>query len=277
MPIVHAIALGVTQGLSEFLPISSSGHLILVPWLFGWHDFLRQPHLEKTFDVALHAGTFVGAVAYFRQDIAAFARAGWRSMRTRSITGDADRMAWLLLLSALPGALIGAAFETTIEDKLGKIWLIATMLIVFGLVLLVADRLSGYREANDFRLRDAVIMGALQAAALQPGVSRSGVTITAGRALRFNRDGATRISFLMSLPIIGGAALYKGLKVMKEGGIPAGFGPAFAWGTAASALTGFIAVWFLLRLVRRQTFTPFVVYRVLAGIAVLSILASSFR
>jgi len=277
VPIVHAITLGVTQGLSEFLPISSSGHLILVPWLFGWHDFVRQPHLEKTFDVALHAGTFVGAVAYFRHDIVAFARAGWRSIRTRAIEGDTDRIAWLLLLSAVPGAVIGALFETTIEDKLGKIWLIATMLIVFGFVLLVADRLKGYREGNDFRFRDAVIMGVVQAAALQPGVSRSGVTITAGRALRFNRDGAARLSFLMSLPIIGGAALYKGLKMVKDGGIPAGFGPAFAWGTAASAVTGFIAVWFLLRLIRRSTFTPFVVYRVLAGVAVLAVLASSFR
>src|SRR5207247_5476393 len=134
-------------------------------------------------------------------------------------------------------------------------------------VLLVADRAVRRLEYEDFHVRHAVVMGVAQAAALQPGVSRSGVTITAGRFLGFDRDAAARLSFLMSLPIIGGAALYKGLKLVRDGGIPAGFGPAFAWGTAASAVTGFIAVWFLLRLVRRSTFTPFVVYRVLAGIA----------
>src|ERR1051325_6695971 len=125
MPILHAIVLGLTQGLSEFLPISSSGHLILVPWLFHWTELTSNPHLNKTFDVALHMGTFVGAVAYFARDIVRMER----------------RLLGLLLLSAVPGGIVGALLESTVEDKLGKIWLIALMLIAFALVLLWADRL----------------------------------------------------------------------------------------------------------------------------------------
>jgi undecaprenyl-diphosphatase len=279
VPILHAVVLGITQGLSEFLPISSSGHLILVPWLFRWNDFAGAggADLNKTFDVALHLGTFAGAVVYFRRDLAIFARAGLRSIRDRAVEGDAARMAWLLVISAVPGALVGALFESTINDSLGKPWLIGAMLVVFGLVLVAADRLGGHREANDFRLRDALTMGVAQAVALQPGVSRSGVTITAARWLHFDRDAAARLSFQMSLPIIGGAGAYKGFEVMRGGGIPSGFGAAFAWGTVASAVTGFAAVWGLLRVVRTRSFAPFVAYRVLAGVAVLGLLATNLR
>lgn len=277
MPIVHAIVLGITQGLSEFLPISSSGHLLLVPWVFGWTDFAGRADLEKTFDVALHIGTLIGAVWYFRHDIVTFVRAWLRSVRERRIEGDAARMAWLIGLTAIPGALVGAAFQSPIEEHLGQKWLIATMLIVFGLVLLWADRLRGYRAANDFRLRDAVILGTVQAIALQPGVSRSGSTITGARVLRFDRDGAARLSFLMSLPITAGAVVYKGAELVADGGMPPGFGPAFFWGVVASAITGFIAVWGTLRFVRTRTFAPFVVYRVLAGLGVFALLASSIR
>ena len=279
MPIVHAIVLGVTQGLSEFLPISSSGHLIVVPWLFGWHDFTGHggADLEKAFDVALHMGTFVGAVIYFRRDLQALIRAGWRSLRHRRIEGDAERMAWLLLLSAVPGALVGATLESVIQDKLGQEWLIGIMLIVFGLILLWADRLSGHREANDFRLRDALIMGSAQAIALSPGVSRSGVTMTAGRWLRFDRDSTARLSFLMSLPIIGGAGLYKGLDVATHGGVPSQLVGGFIWGTIAAGVTGFIAIWGLLKIIRTQGFLPFVIYRLVAGTAIIIVAASSFR
>jgi undecaprenyl-diphosphatase len=277
LSVLHAIVLGIVQGLSEFLPISSSGHLILVPWLFGWKELADNADLNKTFDVALHMGTFVGALVYFRADIVAFARAGWRSLRRRSIEGDTERLAWLLLISVIPGVLAGAALESVIEEHLGQIWLIATMLIAFAFVLLWADRLPGYRPANDFRFRDAVIMGTAQAVALQPGVSRSGVTISAGRWLHFDRDGAARISFLMSLPITGGAGLYKGLKLVADGGIPPGFGGAFFWGTVTSGITGFLAVWWLLRLLRTSSFLPFVIYRVALGVFVLTLLATNFR
>jgi undecaprenyl-diphosphatase len=276
IPILHAIVLGITQGLSEFLPISSSGHLILVPWLFGWDELTRHPDLNKTFDVALHMGTFVGALVYFRSDIVRLASAALRSLRHRAVTDDDERMAWLLVLSALPGALVGALLEGSIEDHLGEEWLIAIMLIVFGVVLLWADRLPGRRPVEDFQLRDAVVMGVAQACALSPGVSRSGITITAGRWLGLGRDSAARISFLMSLPIIGGAGLYKGVQLAGDG-MPPGTAAAFTWGIVASGITGFLAVWGLLKLMRTRTFAPFVAYRVMLGITVLAILASGWR
>ena len=278
IPILHAIVLGVTQGLSEFLPVSSSGHLILVPWLFRWHELTgpANAHLNKTFDVALHMGTFVGAVAYFRADLVRLLAAGLTSIRDRAVRTVDERLAWLLLLSAVPGAIAGAALESTIEDNLGQPWLIATMLIVFGIVLLVADRLPQTLDVDDFNVREAVTMGIAQAVALQPGVSRSGITITAGRVLGLDRDAAARISFLMSLPIIFGAGMKKALDVLRDG-VPHGVAGAFAWGTVASAVTGFAAVWLVLRAVRTRSFAPFVAYRVVAGLFVLSIIVAGVR
>jgi undecaprenyl-diphosphatase len=148
------------------------------------------------------------------------------------------------------------------------------MLVVFGFVLLWADRAGGTRPIEDVRLRDVVLMGVGQAVALQPGVSRSGVTMTAGRFAGLSRDAAVRVAFLMSVPITAGAVLFKGVDVAGEGGIPDGFAPAFFWGIVASAVTGFLAVWGILRLVRTSTFTPFVIYRVLAGLAVLGVYAA---
>ncbi len=266
MPILHAIILGITQGLSEFLPISSSGHLRLVPWLFGWDDFAGALSLEKTFDVALHLGTLIGAIAYFRADIIRLLRAGFR--RDAGSTTD-GRLAWLLVVSAGPAAVTGALFADVIERKTGYIWLIATMLIVFGLVLAWADRRPGTRTIDDVRLRDALLIGAGQAVALQPGVSRSGVTMTAGRLLGLSRDGAARFAFLMSLPVTAGALLFKAIDVAGEGGIPDGFTAPFVWGIVASGITGWLAVWGTLRLIRTRTFAPFVAYRMLAGVAVL--------
>src|SRR5918993_5532882 len=143
IPVLHAIVLGITQGLSEFLPISSSGHLILVPWLFGWEELTGAANadLNKTFDVALHVGTIVASLLYFRKDLARLARAGLTSIRDRAVTTTDQRLAWLLMLSSVPGAIVGAALEGFINEHLGKIWLIAVMLIGFGLLLLVADRL----------------------------------------------------------------------------------------------------------------------------------------
>jgi undecaprenyl-diphosphatase len=277
VPILHAIVLGALQGLSEFLPISSSGHLVLVPWLFGWEELTRDPDLNRTFDVALHIGTFVGAAFYFRHDLAVFGRAGLRSFRHRSISDRDERLAWLLLASSVPAAVVGAVLDNFVEDQLGAEWLIGVMLVVFGLVLWWADRLPGDRVSEEFGLRDAVLMGAAQACALQPGVSRSGVTISMGRWLAFDRPAAARLSFLMSLPIIGGAGLYKGLEVLAGEGIPSGFEAAFAWGMAVSAVTGFLAVWGLLRFVATASFRPFVLYRVVVGVAVVGVAASSWR
>lgn len=271
MPILHAIVLGIVQGLSEFLPISSSGHLIVVPWLFEWNDFAGDKGLEKTFDVALHIGTLAGVLAYFRRDLVALVRHGLTAPRSRE-----GRLAWYLVASSVPAAITGALLSDVIEEHLGQIWLVAVMLIAFGLVLAWADRRQGGRDAEAVRFRDVMIMGAGQAVALQPGVSRSGVTMTAGRLAGLDRDAAARIAFLMSVPITAGAVVFKALDAFgSEGtGIPDGFAPAFGWGIAASALTGWFAVWGTLRLVRTRTFTPFVAYRVLAGALVLVLYAA---
>ncbi len=276
MPILHAIVLGLVQGLSEFLPISSSGHLLLVPWLFGWDDF-PTPSFEKAFDVSLHMGTLVAALLYFRRDVKTYVREGVRLVVKRERpTNPEGRLAWLLVLSALPGAAVGALFEKSIDEKLGKPALIAVSLIVFGLLLAYIDRRVGERKIEQYSKRDAIIVGAAQVLALNPGTSRSGITITAGRFLGFNRDTAARMSFLMSLPITGGAVAYKGLKLMQDG-VPPGFGVAMAVGVLTSGIAGWIAVWGTLKWVRTRSFTPFVVYRLALGVTVLVIVAAGWR
>ena len=266
------------QGLTEFAPVSSSGHLILVPWLFQW-PILHNEQLNKTFDVALHLGTFVGAVVYFRADIIRYLRAWFRSIRRRSVGSVDERVAWFLVLGTIPGAVVGATLEDVINTKLGQPWLIAVMLALFGAVLYVVDkRAARVREMGDLRFGPAMLIGVAQAVALQPGVSRSGVTITAARALGMTREAAARFSFLLSLPIIGGAAGYKGAKLLTGSErIPPGFGAAFAWGTVASAASGFLVIWFLLSYLRRRNFTPFVIYRFAAALFVLGIIAAGVR
>jgi undecaprenyl-diphosphatase len=275
VPVLHAIVLGIVQGLTEFLPISSSGHLQLVPWLFGWDDFGDDASLETAFDVALHMGTLVGALAYFRRDVAGLTVAGVD--RLRGHRTEQGRQAWLLVLSAVPAAIVGVGLQSQIESNDDRIWLTAVMLIVFGLVLFGADRVLGRRTIEQFSVRDALAMGVGQAVALQPGVSRSGVTITVARVIGFEREAATRIAFLMSLPVIAGAGVYQFIDVGGPGGIPADLRAGFIWGMVTSAVAGWVAVWGTLKLVRTSSFAPFVVYRILAGIAVLSILATSFR
>ena len=247
MSTLHAIILGIVQGLSEFLPISSSGHLIVVPKLLGWNDFGGNESLEKSFDVALHLGTLIAALWYFRHDLLVYLRAALRSIRVRAIDTVDARLAWLLLLSAIPGAIAGAALESTIEEELGDPILIGVNVIVFALAARVGRSCNG-GSATPRTSTPATrcVMGVAQALALAPGVSRSGVTISAGRWLRFDREAATRLSFLMSIPIIGGATLYKGAQLARDG-IPQGFGSAFVWGVVASAVSGFLAIAFLLR------------------------------
>jgi undecaprenyl-diphosphatase len=276
VPIFHAIVLGLVQGLSEFLPISSSAHLILVPWLFGWNDF-ESESVEKAFDVALHLGTLVAAVAYFRHDIVRYVRQGlqliWR--RERPVTTDA-RVAWLLVVSAFPAALVGAAFETWIDETLGTPTIIAISLIVFGLLLAWADRQTGTRGVDDFRTRDSLIVGVAQVLALNPGTSRSGITMTAARRTGFNRDGAARLSFLMSLPVIFGAVVLKVGGLIADG-IPDGLVAPMIVGIVTSGVSGWIAVWGTLRLIRTRSFMPFVIYRVALGFFVLTVVAAGWR
>jgi undecaprenyl-diphosphatase len=272
--ILQAIVLGIVQGLTEFAPVSSSGHLILVPWLFHW-PILTNEAANKTFDVALHMGTFIGAVAYFWRDIGKYLTAWVRSLRQRAIRTTDERLAWALVIGTIPGAAAGALFESVIEDKLGEPWLIAIMLAVFGVVLYAVDRRSRQtRHIEEVTLRDALLIGLAQAVALQPGVSRSGVTMTAARSLKLDRESAARFSFLLSLPIIGGAGLFKGAKLLLgNGDISQIGGAAFAWGIAASTVSGFLVIWGLLAYLRKRDFAPFVIYRIGAAIFVLSLIA----
>ncbi|HEY8525348.1 MAG TPA: undecaprenyl-diphosphate phosphatase [Acidimicrobiales bacterium] len=272
MSILHAIVLGIAQGLAEYLPISSSGHLILVPWLFGWDDFAGNASLEKAFDVALHLGTLVGAVAYFRHDLVTLVRASVLDPKSKD-----GRLAWLIALSAVPAAVIGALLADPIERNTDQIWLIAVMLIVGALALAWADGVRGKRTIDEVGLTDALAMGVGQAVALQPGVSRSGVTITLGRFVGLSRDAAARFAFLMSIPITAGALLYKFVDIQGEGGVPSDFVAPFIWGILASGVTGYVAVWGTLRLVRSQSFLPFVLYRLAVGFGVLLLLATPFR
>jgi undecaprenyl-diphosphatase len=265
------------QGLSEFLPISSSGHLILVPWLFGWDDFDGNESVKKAFDVSLHIGTLIAVVAYFRRDLVVYIREGTRLVlhRQRPTTVD-GRIAWLLVLATVPAALVGAAFEDQIDSRLGEPWIIAVSLIVFGVVLWFADRLVGRRAFEGFSARDAVVVGAAQALALNPGTSRSGITITAARWRGFDRDAAARLSFLMSLPVIAGAIVLKVGRLIVDG-IPDGLLWPMVVGIVTSALSGWVAVWGTMRLIRTRSFAPFVVYRIALGVAVLALIASGWR
>lgn len=276
MPLYEALVLGLVQGLSEFLPISSSGHLILTRWLFGW-DTPGDESVEKAFDVALHAGTLVAVLAYFRADVWRYVSKGvgllWR--RERPVDTDA-KIAWLLVVATIPAALVGALFEDWIDEQLGTPAIIAVSLIVFGLLLWWADRSAGTRPIERFGLRDAAVVGAAQALALNPGTSRSGITMTAARRSGFSRDAAARLSFLLSLPVIAGAVALKVGGLIGDG-IPDGLGRALIVGVLAAGVSGWVAVWGTMRLIRTRSFTPFVVYRCAVGIAVLIILATPWR
>ena len=276
MPILHAVILGLVQGLSEFLPISSSGHLLRVPWLFNWHDFDNSA-IEKAFDVALHLGTLVAVVGYFWKELVVYVREGVRLVvhRERPATPE-GRLAWLLVLSSIPAAIAGALFEKTIDDKLGKPGLIAVSLIVFGVLLAVADRRTGVRALPEFQRDDALKIGAAQILALNPGTSRSGITMTAARFLGFTRDAAARASFLMAIPVTAGAVAYKMLKLAKDG-VPNGLGVPMIVGIVTAAVAGWAAVWGTLRLIRTRSFMPFVIYRCALGVTVLVILAAGWR
>jgi undecaprenyl-diphosphatase len=269
MTVLQAIILGITQGLGEFLPISSSAHLILVPWAFGWHFFLDHPDLNKTFDVALHLGTLLAVLAYFWRDILHLLAAFFRSLARRRIDTSEEKLAWLLLISTIPGAAAGAALETFVENQLGKPYLIAILMILFGLVLWMVDRFAREeRNLSSLGGRDALLIGLAQVLALAPGVSRSGITILTGRAQTLDRSAAVRYSFLLSVPIIAGGAALKGLELARQG-FPAGMVAPFFFGILSAALVGFGAVWFLMRYVRSHGFGLFVIYRVAVGAAII--------
>jgi undecaprenyl-diphosphatase len=273
---LQAIVLGITQGVTEFAPVSSSGHLIIVPWLFDW-PILSNPDLNKTFDVALHIGTLVGALVYFRHDVARYLVAWFRSIGSRRIESTDQRLAWALVIGTVPAVIAGVALESFVEDELGQPWLIAIMLAVFGVVLYAVDRvMSARRHLDDLGVRDGLWMGIAQALALQPGVSRSGVTMTAGRLLTFDRETAARFSFLLSLPVIAGAGLYKGVKLIGDG-LPPGMAGPFVAGMIASAISGFLVIAFLLRYLRRHDFALFMWFRIAVAVLIVVVIVSGAR
>jgi undecaprenyl-diphosphatase len=205
-------------------------------------------------------------------------RAWFRSIGHRSVRDTDERIAWWLVIGTIPGALVGAAFESVIAKKLGDPGLIAIMLAVFGLLLYFVDKYADRsREMGDLRLKDAVLLGLAQAAALQPGVSRSGVTITAARALGIERQEAARFSFLLALPIIAGAGAAKAVSIFGGEGLPAGFAWPFFWGIVASAVTGFLIIWLVLSYVRRGSFAPFVIYRLAVAAFALILIITGVR
>ncbi len=276
MPLLHAIVLGLVQGLAEFLPISSSGHLLLVPWIFGWNDF-ADPSIEKAFDVALHLGTLVAVVGYFRRDLVKYVSKGTMLVLKRQKPADPDgRLAWFLVISALPAAAVGAVAEDVIDEKLGTPGLIATSLILFGLVLLWADQRRGTRTIDELELNDALKIGAAQIIALNPGTSRSGITMTAARLLGFSRDAAARASFLMAIPVTAGAVVLKLAKLASDG-IPEGLLTPMIVGIVTAAISGWLAVWGTLRLVRTRSFAPFVLYRIELAILVYALMIARLR
>ena len=257
MNLWHAIVLGIVQGLAEFLPVSSSAHLALVPWLFHWDD----PGLA--FDVALHVGTLIAVLWYFR--------AQWISLARAAVGQGSDeerRRVGFLIIATIPGAIAGLALEKQADTTFRDPRLIAAVLIVMGVVLWWVDRVAASdRRLPSMSARDALLVGLAQMFAIIPGVSRSGSTITAGRALRFTREDAAVFSFLMSMPIIAAAALLKLPHVLKTEGVTA----PLAAGVIASAISGWLAITVLLRFVTRRSYGVFAAYRIIVGVIVLLI------
>jgi undecaprenyl-diphosphatase len=273
----QALVLGVVQGLTELLPISSSGHLILVPWAADWTYLEQNDRFNQTFDVALHLGTLVAVAAYFWKDVVRLVRAWVGSIGRRSVESSDERIAWFVLVATIPAGLAGLLGENLIADHLGEPWQILIFLAAGALLLLWADRSPQTRAMDDLGLRNAVVVGLAQALALAPGVSRSGITITAGRFMKLDRDGAARFSFYLLLPTVLGAVLLKGVQDVLLGDLPGGWTGPFLVGTLAALGSGLLAIEWLLGYVRRHTYGVFVAFRLVVAAIVLLVIASGVR
>ncbi len=264
MDAFQAIVLGIVQGLTEFLPISSSGHLRIVPAFAGWED------PGAAFTAVIQLGTMAAVLLYFRRDLWNIGRAWLAGLRDPSVRGELDsRMGWYLIVGTIPIVIFGFAFDDTIEEDARSLTLIGTTLIALGLLLLLAETVAKRdREIESVTWRDSLIIGLAQAAALIPGVSRSGATITAGLFLRFDRAAAARFSFLLSVPAVVLSGLYQLRDIGGEGAVgvvPTTLATIFAFGS------GYASIAFLLRFLVSHTTAVFVVYRVGLGIAVLAL------
>jgi undecaprenyl-diphosphatase len=266
----QAVIMGIVQGLTEFLPISSSGHLLVLPFLFGWTD----PFITSlAFSVMLHIGTLVALLVYFRTDWFRLVPAGFAAVRDRSFRGDPDRrLAWLLVAATIPAAIAGYLLNDLIETAFRDVGLVALTLVGGAVILWLADRWGGRTKGvDDVTFPVAVTIGAAQALALVPGISRSGISISAARFAGLDREAAARFSFLMATPITAGAAIFEIRKLATgEGGVDVSVGPLIA-GMLTAFASGMIAIGFLLRYLRTRSLTIFVIYRL--GLAAVVIVA----
>jgi undecaprenyl-diphosphatase len=289
LPVYQAVVLAVVQAFGEFLPISSSAHLILTRWFFGWSEL--DPAMDLTFDVALHAGTLLAVLIYFFPTwinlmVAGF---GGQPRMTASSAGlgnvddvesGRDRMLlWWIVLGTVPGAIAGKLLDKYAELKFRENYLqIGSMLVIVGLLMWLAEKFGGQRRSiTGINSIDAILIGVAQAFALIPGVSRSGSTITAGLARGLNRESAARFSFLLLAPITAGAVLLKAHAVMKAGGLPPGMKEPFLIGISVSAVLGMAVIAFFLRFLRTHSLNLFVVYRVLLGLVVIVLALKHFH
>jgi undecaprenyl-diphosphatase len=264
--LLAAVVMGIVQGLTEFLPVSSSGHLIIVPFLLG----IKDPFITSLeFSVILHIGTLVALLLYFRSDWLRLVPAFFATIRDRSLAGDPDRrLAVLIAIATVPAAIIGFLFHD-VEDVIREIGLVAAMLVVGGGSLWLAER-TGAREkvALDLSFRQALAIGAAQAVALVPGISRSGISISAGLFAGLRREEAARFSFLMATPITAAAAAYEVLKVVRGEGVAIQVAPMAA-GLLMSFVFGVLAIAVLLRFLRTRSTDVFVAYRIILAAIVL--------
>ena len=278
---LQAAILGLIQGLTEFLPVSSSAHLVIVPWLFGWPD----PGIA--FDVALHMGTVIAVLAYFWRDWLNIVQGLLRVVSTRRIDDPQGRLGVYILLGTIPGVIAGLLLETRIDESFHSadparqangILIIAVLMILLAVALFLAERLARHRlDIAQLTLGAALGVGLAQALAVLPGVSRSGSTITAGLFAGLKREAAARFSFLLGTPIIVGSGIKKGYDVLQAGGIPAAQQAGFAIGFLVAVISGYLAIWFLLRFLQRNSTLPFIVYRVVVGVLLIALVLAGFR
>jgi undecaprenyl-diphosphatase len=269
MPIAHAIVLAIIQALTEFLPVSSTAHLILIPWLVGWDDG------GLTFDVALHAGTLAAVIIYFFRDWVQIIAQGFGL----NIGHDPDlkqnrNLLWLLAVASIPIGIIGYLFDKQADTVWRRPYVIGTMLIVVGIVMWIAERRRiGGKTLNTISFADGIAVGLAQAVSVIPGTSRSGATISAGLFRNMTRETAARFSFLLSTPAIAAAVAKKAWDIHKEGGIPPGMKTPIAVGIVVSGVLGAVVIAFFLRYLRRRSLMPFVYYRIIFGIIVIALAA----
>ncbi|WP_240938142.1 undecaprenyl-diphosphate phosphatase [Nocardioides sp. JQ2195] len=262
-----AIVLGLIQGLTEFLPISSSAHLRIFPEFFGWSD------PGAAFTAVIQIGTELAVLIYFRKDIWRIASMWLKSLVKPEFRGHVDaRMGWYVIIGSVPIVILGILLKDLIERDFRNLWVVGTTLIVLGVVLGIADRVSsGDRAIKQMNLKHAGLLGVAQACALIPGVSRSGATISMGRFLGYDREAATRFAFLLAIPAVVGAGLFE-LKEIPHGENSYGWGPTIT-ATVVSFVVGYAAIAWLLRYVSTKSYLPFVIYRIGLGALVLGLLA----